>query len=97
MTVGDCSSVGEGSVVEAAAVGSFVRIGKNVVIGKRAIIKDCCEVEDGAVLAADSVVPPFSRVRGVPARAVETLHEGFGEMVNEEARRRFADLSATLK
>jgi hypothetical protein len=33
------------------------------------MLKDCCRVMDGAVLAPDAVVPPFALVEGKPGEA----------------------------
>jgi dynactin-5 len=65
--IGGQSHVGSNCHIQAAAIGSYVWIGDNCKIGKRCIIKDACFVEDGSVLGDDTVVPPFSRVAGVPA------------------------------
>ncbi|RPB23824.1 dynactin [Terfezia boudieri ATCC MYA-4762] len=75
MKIGDHVFVGEGSVVEAAAVGNRVTIGKNCVIGKFSIIKDCVRIEDGTVIAPNTVIPTFSLVRGRPGLVVEELAE----------------------
>ncbi|KAF8467232.1 trimeric LpxA-like protein [Kalaharituber pfeilii] len=75
MKLGDHVFVGEGSVVEAAVVGSWVKIGKDCVIGKFAIIKDCVKIEDGTVIAPNTVIPSFSLVRGRPGAVVEELPE----------------------
>lgn len=66
LTIGDNVVIGEGSVVEAAAIGTGVYIGKNCVISKQCILKDCCWIKDNTVLAADTIVPPFSIFEGCP-------------------------------
>ncbi|KAF3086097.1 hypothetical protein TWF569_004761 [Orbilia oligospora] len=81
MKLGDHVFVGEGSVVEAAVIGSYVNIGKNCVIGKFSIIKDCVRIEDGTVIAPNSVIPSFSSVEGHPGIVVEELPETAAEML----------------
>jgi len=75
MKIGDHVFIGEGSVVEAAVVGNWVKIGRDCVIGKFAIIKDCVRIEDGTVIAPNTVIPSFSLVRGRPGVVVEELPE----------------------
>lgn len=62
-------------MVEAAVVGNWVKIGKDCVIGKFSIIKDCVRIEDGTVIAPNTVIPSFSLVRGRPGVVVEELPE----------------------
>lgn len=69
MTVGHHVTIGEGSEVFAASIGDHVSVGRGCRVGARSILKDCCEVADGAILPPDSVVPPLVLVRGVPAVA----------------------------
>jgi dynactin-5 len=71
LTIGSHTRIGNNCVIEAAAIGASVYIGENCVISKRVIIKDCCYIEPGTVIAQDMVIPPFSRVRGCPGRLVE--------------------------
>ena len=74
LIIGNHTRIGKECVVEAASIGSSVYIGDGCVISKRVIIKDCCYVEAGTVIASDMVIPPFSRVKGCPGNIVE---EGF--------------------
>ncbi len=71
LIVGSHTRIGKDCVVEAAAIGSSVYIGDDCVISKRVIIKDCCYIEKGTVIAPDTVIPPFSRVAGCPGVLVE--------------------------
>jgi len=74
LVIGNHTRLGKDCVIEAASIGSAVYIGDGCVIQKRVIIKDCCFIEAGTVIAADTVIPPFSRVKGRPGKIVE---EGF--------------------
>lgn len=58
-----------------AQVGSYVHIGKNCVLGRLSMLKDCCAILDGTVLAPDTVVPPFAVFAGNPGRQVGELPE----------------------
>ncbi|KAI5797499.1 trimeric LpxA-like protein, partial [Peziza echinospora] len=85
MKIGDHVFIGEGSVVEAAVIGNWVKIGKDCVIGKFAIIKDCVKIEDGTVIAPNTVIPSFSLVRGRPGMVVEELPETASEGLDCES------------
>ena len=43
--------------------------------GRRCIIKDCVVVDDGAIVKDDTVMPPFTRWGGAPAKIIEELPE----------------------
>lgn len=43
--------------------------------GRRCVLKDCCYIEDGAVVPPETVVPSFTRFAGNPAKCVEDLPE----------------------
>ena len=93
MTIGDFVHFGSNAVVRAASIGSCVRIGEKAVLGERCILKDCCEVLPGAVIPADTVVAPYTRWGGNPAKMEGHLHESFSKMVEWEAEDLFAQLS----
>ena len=61
--------------MEAASIGSHVHVSRDAVIGRRCILKDCCKVAPGAVLAPDTVVPPFALMAGNPAVVAAELPE----------------------
>ncbi|XP_076167226.1 dynactin subunit 5-like [Ptiloglossa arizonensis] len=83
LTMGDYVFVGERAVVNAAIVGSYIYIGKNAVIGRRCILKDCCYIEDGAVVPPETIVPSYARVSGSPAKCVEELPDCTLELMLE--------------
>ncbi|KAJ1679324.1 hypothetical protein EV182_002282 [Spiromyces aspiralis] len=91
MKIGDYVSIGENSIVEAASIGSYVHIGKNCIIGRFAIIRDCCHIEDGAVVAPNTVIPSFSIVSGQsPAKVVDQLPECTQEIYEARAKDYYA-------
>ncbi|XP_011199836.1 dynactin subunit 5 [Bactrocera dorsalis] len=61
MHIGDHVFIGESAVVSASSIGSFVYIGKNAIIGRRCALKDCCIIEDGAVLPPETTVASYMR------------------------------------
>ncbi|KAL4949305.1 trimeric LpxA-like protein [Aspergillus filifer] len=70
--------VGERSVVEAAKVEDYVTIGKDAVIGNMVILKERCQVLDGAVVPAGMVVPSHCVVGGQPARILGDVSIAYG-------------------
>ncbi|ORX65086.1 trimeric LpxA-like protein [Linderina pennispora] len=82
MKIGDHVDIGANTIVEAASIGSHVRIGKNC---------DCCEIEDGAVIAPNTVIPPFSVVaNGPPARIVAQLPESIQDVIEAQSKDKYA-------
>lgn len=75
LLTGEHVYIGENSVVNCAQVGAYVHIGKNCVLGRLSMLKDCCAVLDGTVLAPDTVVPPFAVFAGNPGRQIGELPE----------------------
>lgn len=51
--------------------------------GRHSVLKDCCWVEEGSVLAPGTVVPPFTIFGGSPAVQKGQLPECFQEMQKE--------------
>jgi len=73
MQIGANVIIGKNSVIQAACIGCNVRIGEGCVVSRRSILKDCCLLLDGSVLAPDTVMPPFSIFGGSPAKIVGEL------------------------
>jgi len=74
--IGSHTQIGRNTRIQSVSIGSCVRVGSNCVLSPRSKMHDCCIIEDGTVIPSDKVVPPFSRVRGVPVgKIVETLPE----------------------
>ncbi|KIH57399.1 bacterial transferase hexapeptide repeat protein, partial [Ancylostoma duodenale] len=67
--IGDHVMIEEDCVISAAQICSFVHIGAGSVIGGSAVLKECCRVLPGSVVAADSVFPPYSTIAGNPGSA----------------------------
>ena len=86
--------VGEDCKIEASAIGTNVYIGARSKIGPRCIIKDCCYIEEDSVLGSDTVIPPFSRVRGNPAKVVEELPPSAALELQELSQRVYQDFVA---
>ncbi|XP_031623219.1 dynactin subunit 5 [Contarinia nasturtii] len=61
LVIGEHVYIGEGAVVSAASIGSYVYIGKNAIIGRRCTIRDCCIIEDGAVVPPETTVASFMK------------------------------------
>lgn len=85
LIIGSHVSIGEGAVIEAAQIGSFVKIGAGAVIGRRAILLDCCAVAPGAIVPADTVIPPLTYYSGSPAKHTDDLPEATRELVKSSA------------
>ena len=65
--IGDFVTIEQGCVLEAVTIGNHVKIGKDCIIGAFVVIKDCCEIADGSIIAPFTVIPPFSHYRGTPS------------------------------
>ena len=76
--IGSHTKIGNNCTIHSIAIGSCVRIGSNCKIFPRSKIHDCCIIENDTVIPSDMVIPPFSRVRGNPARIVGSLPECCG-------------------
>lgn len=90
--IGSHTRIGKDCVIEAAAIGASVYIGENCVISKRVIVKDCCYIEPGTVIAQDMVIPPFSRVRGCPGRLQGLMPESVAVTFPEDCVDLYGDL-----
>lgn len=64
MHIGKYSHIGKQSHVQAASIGLGCYIGDHCVVSNRAILKDHVRVEDGSVVPADFVAPPFAILAG---------------------------------
>lgn len=83
LCLGEHVYIGENSIVCCAQVGSYVHIGKNCVLGRLSMLKDCCAILDGTVLAPETVVPPFAVFAGNPGRQVGELPEITPELMTD--------------
>ena len=97
LKIGDYVRIGARSEVEAASVGAMVQIGSDCKISPRCILRDCCCLDDGTVLAADTVVPPFSLFAGAPGVLVAELPECTPELFKELAMSEFERFKPSKK
>lgn len=65
-------------MIEAAKVEDNVTVGKDCVVGSMVILKERCQVLDGAVVPANMVVPSLCVVAGQPARIVGEVPIAYG-------------------
>ncbi|EIM19877.1 trimeric LpxA-like protein [Wallemia mellicola CBS 633.66] len=75
MKIGDFTTIGSQTILEAAQVGSYVEIGRNCVIGRFVVIKDCAKVAPNSVIPPNTVIPPYALFSGNPAVQIDTLPE----------------------
>lgn len=97
--IGSHTRIGNDCVIESSWIGSSVYIGDGCVISKRVTIKDCCYVEAGTIIAPDTVIPPFTRVRGCPGRIVEEglMPESIATIFVEECVDNFSKFMKALE
>lgn len=90
VTIGNYTSIGDNSTVRLVQLGNRVCIGTNCQIGDMATINDCCVVEDNACVPGRIVIPPYSRVSGVPGADfhIEELGPGYRKVLENDARSR---------
>jgi len=84
--VGDHVMIEPNCILMPAQIGSYVFIGRGSIVGRSAVIKDCCEIRAGSVIAADSVVPPFSILAGNPARVIGEMPECTQDLMTQLTR-----------
>ncbi|XGW19810.1 hypothetical protein V3C99_003555 [Haemonchus contortus] len=84
--IGDHVMIEEDCVISAAQICSFVHIGAGSVIGGSAVLKECCRVLPGSVVAADSVFPPYSTIAGNPARVIGQEPECTEDLMTEATK-----------
>jgi carbonic anhydrase/acetyltransferase-like protein (isoleucine patch superfamily) len=65
MHIGKYTHIGKRCDIQAASIGLGCNIGNQCVISNRAILKDHVRVEDGTVVPADFVAPPFVILAGM--------------------------------
>lgn len=90
VSIGNYTSVGERTRVKLVLVGNRVWIGCDCDLGEMTTINDCCVVENNTVIPKKAVIPPYSRVSGVPGKnyCVEELGGGYRKVLETDARMR---------
>ncbi|EOR04607.1 hypothetical protein E3P92_03649 [Wallemia ichthyophaga] len=95
MKIGDYTSIGAHSVLEAAAVGSYVDIGRGCVVGRFVVIKDCARLTPGSVVPPNTVIPPYALFSGCPATQIDTLPESTLDNVQQATTSAYNDFKMT--
>ena len=55
----------------------------------RCILKDFVHVEDDTVVPSDMVIPPFSLLRGCPAKIISEVAESYATIAELEAKEKY--------
>lgn len=90
VSLGNYTTVGESTNVRLTQIGNRVTVGSHCELGEMSTINDCCVVEDNTHIPARMVIPPYSRVSGVPLKdfRVEELGPGYRKMLESDSRMR---------
>lgn len=90
VSIGSYTTIGDSTNVRLTQIGNRVTVGSHCELGEMTTINDCCVVEDNTHVPARAVIPPYSRVSGVPPKdfRVEELGPGYRKMLESDARMR---------
>lgn len=88
ISIGAYCIIGQNSQIRLANIGNRVIIEENCSLGNLSIIYDCCVIERGTTIPPKVVIPPYSRVSGVPGvdYKVEELHNCYKRLIEQEAK-----------
>ena len=89
MTIGSHCYIGKNCTIEAAIIGMCCYVGDNCVISARCVLKDYVYVEENSVVPADMVIPPFSYIRGSPAKIISEIPESITTLGSQIATHRY--------
>ncbi|CAJ0954971.1 unnamed protein product, partial [Mesorhabditis belari] len=81
--IGDHVFIGKSCIIMAGQISSYCHIGDGAILGQSCVLKECCEVQAEAVIAPDSVFPPFSLIGGNPARVIGSTAPCTADMMIE--------------
>lgn len=90
VSIGNYTSIGEATRVRLVQLGNRVCVGSHCDLGELSAINDCCVIEDNTHIPPKAVIPPYSRVSGVPGKdfRIEELGPGYRKILESDARTR---------
>ena len=82
-------------IIKACSIGNHVSIRTNTVVGNAVFIKDCCVIMKNTVIPDNSVIPPFSIVKGNPGRIIGKLNPNYALEFEEQMKTKFQYFQST--
>ena len=89
MTISNYCYIGKNCKIEAAILGVCCFVGDNSILSSRCILKDYVYIEEGSVVPHDMVIPPFSYVKGNPAKIIGEIPESITTLGAQNAMQRY--------
>lgn len=88
VTIGGYCIIGENSSINCLTIGNRVLIEPNCQLQNLSVIYDCCFIEAGTIIPTRLVVPPYSKVSGVPGKnfKIEPLNSSYKKLIELQAK-----------
>lgn len=89
ITIGGYCVIGQNCNIASLNIGNRVIIESDCDLQNLSVIYDCCWITSGTVVPPKLVIPPYSKVSGVPGRGfkIEKLGESYKKVIEGEAKR----------